>query len=98
MIAPMNLNKPKFELGQIVATPGALAALGQSNESAATFIRQHHNGVWGDICEEDLAANERALIDGERILSVYHTSKGEKLYVITEADRSSTCILLPEEY
>lgn len=98
MIAPMNFNKPKFELGQVVATPGALAALEQSNEAAATFIRQHHNGFWGDICEEDSAENERALIDGERILSVYHTSKGEKLYVITEADRSSTCILLPEEY
>ena len=98
MITPMKLNKPKFELGQVVATPGALAALEQSNESAATFISQHHTGCWGDVCEEDAAANEQALIDGERILSVYHTSKGEKLYVITEADRSSTCILLPEEY
>lgn len=98
MITPMKINKPKFELGQIVATPGALAALEQSNESEATFIRQHHIGIWGDDCEEDAAANEQALIDGERILSVYHTAKGEKLYVITEADRSSTCILLPEEY
>ena len=67
-------------------------------ESAACFISQHHVGCWGDVCEEDAAANDQALIDGERIFSVYHTAKGVKLYVITEADRSSTCILLSSEY
>lgn len=98
MIAPRNPNEPRFDLGRIVATPGALQALEQSGESAAQIIGQHHAGCWGDVCEDDAAANEQALEDGERILSVYHTAKGQKLYVITEADRSSTCLLKVDEY
>lgn len=98
MIAPLKRNEPKFRLGKVVATPGALEALEDSGESAAKFIGQHHAGCWGDVCEDDAAANEQALEDGERILSVYHTAKGEKLYVITEADRSSTCLLRADEY
>lgn len=94
----MKPNEPKFSLGKCVATPGALEKLAESGESAAKFIRQHHAGCWGDVCDDDAAANEQALEDGERILSVYHTAKGEKLYVITEADRSSTCLLRSDEY
>lgn len=98
MIAPRNPNEPKFPLGRVVATPGALEKLAESSENAALFLRKHQLGIWGDVCSDDAQANEQALKDGDRILSVYHTAKGQKLYVITEADRSSTCVLLPEEY
>jgi len=88
----------KFELGQIVSTPGALSALEESGQTPDFFIDRHGKGDWGDACEEDKAANERALVDGERILSAYKTLLGVRIWVITEADRASTCILLPEEY
>ena len=97
MIAPNN-NEPKFPLGRVVATPGALAALEESAESASAFLRRHQGGDWGDVCEEDALANEEALQVALRIFSVYQTAKGVKIYVITEQDRSSTCVLLPEEY
>jgi hypothetical protein len=75
-----------------------LAALEESGESAGSFIRRHHTGDWGDVCADDAEANREAHQVGFRIFSVYHTAKGVKIYVITEQDRSSTCILLPEEY
>lgn len=89
---------PKFSLGQLLATPGALAALSEAKQGPIEFIRRHIRGDWGDCCEEDRQANEEALHNGDRLLSVYQTAKGIKLWVITEADRSSTCVLLPEEY
>ena len=88
----------RFSLGQLVATPGALAALTEAGQSPQVFIARHLLGDWGDCCAEDRAANDEALIHGERLLSAYCTAKGTKLWIITEADRSSTCILLPEEY
>lgn len=99
MITPNENNdsEPKFELGQAVATPAAIEALESSGESPDSFIRRHHTGDWGDVCDDDALANEEALHVGFRIFSVYHTAKGVKLY-ITEQDRSSTCILLPEDY
>ena len=98
MIAPNKPNQPRFKLGRVVATPGALAALEESGESASGFLKRHHSGDWGDVCPEDSEANEEALKNGERVFSVYHTAKNEKLFVITEADRSSPCVLLSEEY
>jgi hypothetical protein len=89
---------PRFPLGQLVATPGALAALVASGQAPAEFLARHQAGDWGDLCPEDRRANEQALRQGARLLSAYHTAKGVKLWIITEADRSSTCILLPEEY
>lgn len=89
---------PKFPLGQIVATPGAIEAMEDSSQSPEDFLRKHHAGDWGQVCKDDAEANELGLKDGERLLSAYKTLKGVKLWVITEADRSSTCILLPEEY
>jgi hypothetical protein len=94
----------KFSLGQIVATPGALEALKKANQSAMEFIKRHIQADWGDLCDEDKQQNELAIAnEGElekqnRVISAYTTKLGEKLWVITEADRSSTCILLPEEY
>jgi hypothetical protein len=82
----------------VVATPGALEALRNANQSPGEFIKCHLQLDPGDLDKLDQAANRSALANGSRIFSAYHTSKGEKLWVITEADRSSTCILLPEEY
>lgn len=88
----------KFSLGQTLATPGALEALEQSGQSSIEFLARHQSGDWGDVCPDDAVANDQALIDGDRILSSYRTSKGIKIWIITESDRSATTILLPEEY
>jgi hypothetical protein len=87
-----------FSLGQTVATPGALEALEEAGQSPAVFLDRHVTGDWGDCDKEDAAANDRAVKEGSRVFSVYRTQKGVKIWVITEADRSSTCILLPDEY
>ena len=93
-----NTAHPKFELGQVVATPGALEALEKSGQSPAAFLSRHARGDWGDLCEEDKQLNDQALLDGSRILSSYRTGNDERIWIITEADRSSTCCLLPSEY
>ena len=92
------IGRPKFPIGRLVATPGALAAMAEAGQNAMHFISRHIVGDWGDCDDEDRQATEDALRDGERLLSVYRTTKNVKLWVITEADRSSTCVLLPEEY
>ena len=89
---------PKFSLGQMVATPSALDALADSGQSPADFLSRHVRGDWGEVCQEDGQANDDAVVNGERLLSAYRTLKGVRIWTITEADRSSTCILLPEEY
>lgn len=90
----------KFSLGQIVATPNALEALKAAKRSPIDFIRRHVQGDWGDINEEDKQANETALIEGGRIFSSYkiNPEQEEAVWVITEADRSSTCVLMPSDY
>lgn len=88
----------KFPLGQIVATPGALDAFAVKLENPADFIRRHAAGDWGELDEHDTAANNRALIEGQRLLSAYRLSTGTKIWIVTEWDRSVTTILLPEEY
>jgi hypothetical protein len=98
MFSMVDLVRPLFPLGQCVATPGALAALEEAGQMPADFLNRHVAGDWGEIDPEDKGLNEQALKDDARIFSVYQTSKGVKLWVITEADRASTCILLPDEY
>ena len=88
----------KFPLGQIVATPGALAALEKSSEEPSTFLARHLSGDWGDLSEEDRKENEFSLAHGLRLLSTYTLKNGDKLWIISEADRSSTTLLLPNEY
>jgi hypothetical protein len=90
--------RPLFALGQCVATPGALAALEEADQTPADFLNRHVRGDWGTIDPADKGLNEQAIRDGDRIFSVYETTRGVKLWVITEADRASTCILLPDEY
>jgi hypothetical protein len=94
----LDLPRSKFKIGKLVATPGALAAISESGENPWQFVVRHMAGDWGDLDAEDKQLNEDALKQGERLFSCYHTAKGVKLYVITEADRSSTAILLPSEY
>lgn len=98
MIMSNNSDKPQFGLGQIVATPGALEALEKNSQSASEFLQRHARCDWGDVDAEDAEANNLALSDGSRLLSSYHLKDGSKLWVITEADRSSSCCLLPSEY
>ena len=88
----------KFPLGQIVATPGALAALEKFSEDPDTFLTRHACGDWGDLSEEDRKENEFSLAHGLRLLSTYTLKNGDKLWIISEADRSSTTLLLPNEY
>jgi hypothetical protein len=96
-------HKPKFSLGQIVATPGAFEALDESGQTPQFFLARHAQGDWGTVCDEDKQANDQALVDGSRLLSAYKTLKGERLWIITEAKddqgkRSATTLLRPEEY
>lgn len=97
MVAPDNSpTRPRFELGHLVATPNALACLELSDILNA--VSRHLRGDWGDVDEHDRAANNFALRRGERLFSVFHAASGTKFWVITEADRSSTTVLLPEDY
>jgi hypothetical protein len=92
------MNTPMFPLGSLVATPGALQAIADSGQTPLDFLARHARGDWGEVSKGDGKLNDQAVKDGDRIFSAYKTHKGVKLWVITEADRSSTCILLPEEY
>src|SRR5438046_10499135 len=87
--------QPAFELGQIVATPGALAALKKAGQQPGEFLTRHVNR---DLSYEDRKENEYSLEHGFRLLSSYRTNAGDKLWIITESDRSVTTLLLPEEY
>ena len=91
-------NKPLFSLGQVVATPGALEALEKAGQAPSDFLDRHVRGDWGDVCQEDAEANEQSLKDGTRLLSSYRTKLNVKLWIISEADRSSSTILLPSDY
>jgi hypothetical protein len=87
-----------FPLGQTYITPGAEEALLIAGQTGIEFLRRHMSGDFGDVSDEDLRENEHSLREGFRLLSVYRTTKGEKLWIIAEADRTSTTILLPSEY
>ena len=87
--------QPAFELGQIVATPGALAALKKAGQQPGEFLTRH---VHRELDDEDRRENEYSLDHGFRLLSAYRTNAGDRLWIITESDRSATTILLPEEY
>ena len=90
--------EPRFPLGQTLATPGALAALSQAEQTPDEFLARHQAGDWGELCEEDVAENELSLEKGFRLLSAYRLNNGTRIWIITERDRSATTILLPEEY
>lgn len=88
--------KPKFRLGRTVATQALTKVV--SSDEVRIALGRHLSGDWGNLCEEDKQANELALKVGSRLFSSYQTESGIKFYIITEADRSSTTALLPEDY
>jgi len=88
----------RFALGQTYVTPGAEEALMIAGQTAIEFLRRHMSRDFGELADEDIQENELSLREGLRVLSAYRTSAGQKLWIITEADRSSTTILLPSEY
>ena len=85
-----------FPIGCLVATPAVLGAI--SDEDFVTALDRHVRGDWGDVCSEDRRQNDLALKQGMRLFSVYHTKEKTKFWIITEADRSATTVLLPEDY
>ena len=85
-----------FRLGRLVATPNALESIPPGDVSKA--ISRHQAGDWGDVPEDDRIANDHALAQGGRLFSVYHSADGVRFYLITEADRSVTTVLLPSDY
>jgi hypothetical protein len=84
-------------LGKVVATPRALKAITEVGEDPLDYLARHASGDWGDLCEDDRRENERSLRHGWRVVSSYPVGK-KTVWVITEADRSVTTLLLPEEY
>jgi hypothetical protein len=93
------LQRPgKFELGQMVMTPGADETLRSARQVPLEFLLRHKNADWGELPPEDVRENEWSLENSARLFSAYRTRTEEKLWVITESDRSVTTLLLPEEY
>lgn len=92
-----------FSIGQLIATPGALAVLAEHYTLPEDLLNRHANGDWGDLDAEDTQRNNEALQDGSRIFSAYVLAEGVKVWIITEAQddegvRSATTLLLPDEY
>ena len=92
------VEKVKFSMGRVVATPGVLIALEECKENASAYLGRHQSGDWGEVPPEDLEENEFSLKNGFRLLSSYKLGDGTKIWIITEADRSVTTLLLPSEY
>jgi hypothetical protein len=88
----------KFSPGSVVATPGVLEAFRASGDDPMAYLVRHVAGDWGEVNAEDWRANEESLLHELRLLSVYTMSNGTKFWIITEADRSATTFLLPDEY
>lgn len=93
-----SIRKPRFDLGRPAITPAAQTALDATEISAASLLTRHLHGDWGDLSVEDQVANELAALSGKRILSSYPLRGDERVWVITEADRSATTILSPDDY
>ena len=93
-----NASTVRFELGKTLMTRGAQGALEEAGQAPHEFLQMHERGDWGEVSDDDRQENELSVKEGFRILSAYLTNKGQRIWVITEADRSSTTILLPDEY
>lgn len=95
---PYPATVPLFQLGQVVATPGALELLDRAETNSFDLLLRHQCGDWGSVPPEDGDANRDAVQHGYRILSSYYLNDTERVWIITEADRSVTTLLLPDEY
>ena len=87
-----------LELGEVVATPGALTALAEADQGPREFLDRHLSGDWGEVSSEDWTLNDQSLREGSRVLSNYTLKTGVSIWIITEGDRSVTTILLPDDY
>jgi hypothetical protein len=87
-----------FALGRLFATPGVIRAVVVAGDDLFAHLALHARGDWGDVDAEDWRANDQALVGGARVLSAYCLRDGTKVWIITEADRSATTVLLPDEY
>lgn len=94
----LNESAVLFPLGNVYLTVGAKEAFEDANQQPSEFLSRHQKGDWGIVCEDDKRENDLSIREGFRILSAYKTLKDVKLWCITESDRSSTTLLLPEEY
>ncbi|HWV06684.1 hypothetical protein [Ralstonia sp.] len=92
------LTRPRLPLGQLVATPAAIAALSAAGVSVYLLLNRHARGDWGELSDEDRQQNELAVTTDQRVLSSYLLSNKQKVWIITEADRSVTTVLLPDDY
>lgn len=94
----------QFDLGPIVSTPGALEALQRNGSTGIEYLQRHARGDWGNLDDEDKAANDAAVVSGARLLSAYRLPDGTKLWIITDAEiddqhhRAASTFLLPDEY
>lgn len=93
----MRENKPVFNLGRVVITPAANELADKDGEALKVAIRRHHGGDWGEICADDKQLNDEALTGGGRLMSA-HDVAGERVWIITEANREYTTIFKPDEY
>lgn len=92
------IDSPLFPLGKIEATPGSFVRMSECGASFASLLARHASGDWGDCDAEDRAANDAAVLEMSRVFSSYTLTGGRRVWVITEADRSATRFLLPDEY
>lgn len=93
---PKDTPSPLFPIGNLFATPNAIEQI--PNDEIAQALARHQQGDWGIVSRDDKTANNAAVKHETRILSAYKTSKGKKFWIITEADRSMTTVLMPEDY
>jgi len=94
----VDIPRPMFPLGHIVGTPGGLAALEAAGENPKLYLERHCRGDWGIVDKHDAQVNASAVKHGDRIMSAYTLKTGVQIWIITEADRSVTTILLPSDY
>jgi hypothetical protein len=92
------LGYERLELGELCITPNAADAIERSKQEPWEFLSRHSVGDWGDVCFDDWQENNASLKTGLRIFSSYETNSGERLWIITEADRSLTTFVLPDDY
>lgn len=98
MLSQVNSESANFSLGRTVATPHALQVLAQQGITPLSLLKRHASRDWGDVSPDDAQANQVALESGTRLFSSYHIGPDARIWVITEADRSVTTLLLPSEY
>jgi len=96
--APSRRPSINLPLGRLLSTPGAIEAMTRAGQDPLELINRHGTGDWGEVDSEDWVANDQAVIHGERVLSAYTLKNAVRVWIITEADRAATTILLPDEY